>query len=56
MGLLHLREAETIVEAMNSAKGNYAKAAKILGVTRQGLRGKIKRLKLKLRPYFKNEK
>lgn len=48
-------QRDAIVEAMNASKGNYTKAAKILKCSRDGLRGKIKRLKLKLRPYFKDE-
>lgn len=44
-----------IVDAMNATKGNLTKAAKILQISRDGLRGKIKRLKLRLRPYFKDE-
>jgi DNA-binding NtrC family response regulator len=54
-GLLHLREGEAIVEALNQSGGNHSKAARILGISRDGLRGKIKRLKLRLRVYLKSE-
>jgi DNA-binding protein Fis len=54
-GLLSKAESEAIVEAMNQAEGNYSKAARILGCTRDGLRGKIRRLELRLRPFYKSE-
>ncbi len=49
-GALHGRvdavEREAIAEALRSAQGNKSKAAQILGITRNGLALKMKRLKL----------
>jgi DNA-binding protein Fis len=53
-----LREAEakTILEALLSTNGNHSRAAKILGITREGLRLKFnrhKKLGFKFPPFLK---
>jgi DNA-binding NtrC family response regulator len=54
-GTIRSAESAAIIEALNQSQGNHTRAAKILGISREGLRGKIKRLKLKLRAFYKPE-
>lgn len=46
-------EEDAIIEALNEAGGHYGKAARLLGISRSGLYLRIKRLKLKIQPFFK---
>jgi len=59
MGLLHeaVRKCESacIADALDRVRGNHTRAAALLGITRRGLRLKIKRLDLKVRAYLKGE-
>jgi DNA-binding NtrC family response regulator len=53
LGMGPMAEAKMIVDALNEAEGNFTKTAAIIGITRKGLRLKIARLNLDIRPLFK---